>query len=982
MMTDTAFERWSLNSGLSSQAIEFISTVRASAPARLVAATHVSSPTRYCSYKMGWAMGTESRTIELPFARAADDDDNIVEIWDQPTRAHLVYRSPKGRKMGPVPTTFDFLTLERDGATLWDCKDEGALEELGAHNPNHYRLMDDGRWHNLPGEDWATIRGLRCHVFSSADIDWVYQRNLIWLDAYLRAGIPPTLDDAVESTRSLLADPFGLPLSELIERARATTDEINWMIAARRIFVDLRLAPLAEPERVRVFRDEALSRAYALVNALPPSPEDGTHALRARAGEPIMLDDTPWTIASATEATVTLLKGDGALDMARDDFDRFVARGRIRGIPEASLSESEARARVMLASAEPEDIDEALRRVRIAQADPPGGVAPPDPIGRDVARSRQRYAKLWREEGIPTYGRRYAWVALLPRHRNCGFYGPKLQPGVEDLMAEHIRPFRSHGGVRPYERPDGGTRKSVYGALRAACLTKGLEIPTYVTFCERIRRRDPHEQESNRRGPRAAYGSEPFYLELELTTPRHGDRAWETGHIDHSPGDVELFCPKTGKNLGTCWFTFLMDACTRRILAIYIAFHPPSYVSCMMVVRECVRRWGRLPETVVVDGAPEFRSVYFDRLLARYGVHKRTRPKANPRHGSTCERVFGTTMTQLLHSLQGNTEVRRHTRQVTKGVDPKRNGCWTLLALYLTLYAWADLVYDRAEHVGILETPADAYARSMQVGGEREHMCIPYDEDFIRSTLPSTPKGTARLQGSNGIKVNNLYYWCDAFRSPMMRVRGRLKKSGARVQFRSPEGRGRGGDVRVLYDPLDAGHVYAYVAGVWHECHAWRYYAVLKGRSVREVASATAELRRRHALQNGRQTFEATVDRIAAFLSEIKGVEDELVQLRNAEDRSVFSVIIGGLAALGATADTPPLIAPKAAQIEIVAAGDDLDDGRDGDEEEDDGHDDDDERMPAGRHAPTRGLSPSSTPSPARAGDGVEDDDDVCEDYA
>src|SRR5207247_1926116 len=83
--------------------------------------------------------------------------------------------------------------------------------------------------------------------------------------------------------------------------------------------------------------------------------------------------------------------------------------------------------------------------------------------------------------------------------------------------------------------------------------------------------------------------------------------------------DVELVCSRTGRPLGRPWATFLTDAFSRRLLAFALGFDPPSYRACMLVLRGCVRRHQRLPQTVVVDGGAEFESVYFETLLARYG---------------------------------------------------------------------------------------------------------------------------------------------------------------------------------------------------------------------------------------------------------------------------------------------------------------------------------------------------------------------------
>ena len=69
--------------------------------------------------------------------------------------------------------------------------------------------------------------------------------------------------------------------------------------------------------------------------------------------------------------------------------------------------------------------------------------------------------------------------------------------------------------------------------------------------------------------------------------------------------------------------TILTDAFSRRGLSLYLTFDAPSYRSCMMSLRECVRRHGRLPQTLVIDGGSEFESTYFETLLARYEVTKK-----------------------------------------------------------------------------------------------------------------------------------------------------------------------------------------------------------------------------------------------------------------------------------------------------------------------------------------------------------------------
>jgi putative transposase len=181
----------------------------------------------------------------------------------------------------------------------------------------------------------------------------------------------------------------------------------------------------------------------------------------------------------------------------------------------------------------------------------------------------------------------------------------------------------------------------VYAALVGACAERGIVAPTYKTFVNAANRRPRREQVAKRQGPRAAAQAAPFCWELSLTTPRRGDRPFELAHLDHTQLDVELVCSRTGRNLGRPWATFLSDAFSRRLLAVCVAFDPPSYRACMLALRECVRRHQRLPEAIVVDGGPEFASIYFETLLAWYACAKKTRPAGRPRFGSVCERLDG-----------------------------------------------------------------------------------------------------------------------------------------------------------------------------------------------------------------------------------------------------------------------------------------------------------------------------------------------------
>ena len=149
-----------------------------------------------------------------------------------------------------------------------------------------------------------------------------------------------------------------------------------------------------------------------------------------------------------------------------------------------------------------------------------------------------------------------------------------------------------------------------------------------------------------------------------------------------------------------------------------------------MTLRLCVKRYGRLPTALVVDGGPEFQSVYLEQLLALYQVRKQQRPASEPRFGSPQERLFGSLDTTVLYHLLGNTQATREPRQMTRTTDPRRLAVWTLPRLAERVQQWADEEYETLRHPTLGMTPRQAYELSIERDGQRAHKEIPYDETF------------------------------------------------------------------------------------------------------------------------------------------------------------------------------------------------------------------------------------------------------------
>ncbi len=419
---------------------------------------------------------------------------------------------------------------------------------------------------------------------------------------------------------------------------------------------------------------------------------------------------------------------------------------------------------------------------------------------------------------IPARTQRYWYgsglIGLLPRVANCGRKRDRdteMSRLIQQILEAH------------YDTVTCKPKRGAYGEYLKVAEERQLKPVSQRTFYTEIKRhKTTYDQILAREGKRAAYPFKDYAMEETKTISRHGSYACAMAHLDHTELNLMLCDSRTGQVLGKCWLTLLILSHPRRIAAYYLTFDPPSYRSCLAVLRLCVKRYGRLPTAITVDGGPEFQSVYFEQLLALYRVRKHQRPTAEPRFGSPQERLFGTMETEFLYHLLGNTQATRVPRVMTKATDPERQAVWTLPTLAERVQQWADDEYETIPHPALGIAPREAYTQSLERDGERAHKLVSYDEMFIMATLPTTRKGMAVVQPGVGVRIHYLDYWCEAMRDPLIEC--------------TP--------VKVRYDPFDVSIGYVYLAGRWRRCVT--PYNEFAGCSERELHLLASELRERN----------------------------------------------------------------------------------------------------------------------------------------
>ena len=699
--------------------------------------------------------------------------------------------------------------------------------------------------------------GLYYRVRSSAEINWVFQRNVQFLEDYLRADramVAAGSHDIVISY--VLANP-GLTLEDLMRATadRVQTDDIFRMIVGNHVYVDLYVAPLAEPSRVEVYYSPEAASAG---RSSGPGGLQLTSPSKLQCGNTLIWDTRLWRVINVGNTSIGLLSEDEKMaELPMAAFDSLVQKKRMQMVHEDPRKAFEANVLERLSKASERDLQTANYRAGLVNRYLHDRSLP---AGADTSlRTLLRWVASYRYAQVDSGS---GYLGLLPHHGTKGNRTPRLSEAVRRTMTEVLE--------HDYETKKQKTLYSSWIKLRFCCENKGIVAPSYKTFTIAAGQRDPYRQRLKRQGHRSAYILEPFYWELDLKTPRHGDRPLEIGHIDHTELDVEVVSSRTGRVLGRPWMTLLIDAYSRRVPAFYLTFDPPSYRSCMMVLRECVRRQNRLPQIVVVDGGKEFGSTYFEALLANYECTKKERPPAKARFGALCERMFGVSNTQFIHNLRGNTLIMRNLRQVTKSVNPKGLAVWSLSELHDKLCEYLYEVYDMTDHPALGQSPREAFFTRLSETGERRHRTIPYDEEFLIFTMPTTTRGTAKVVSGRGVKIHHVYYWCEAFRDP--EVQGQL--------------------IAVRFDPFDAGIAYAFVHHQWIQCHS-EHYAILKGRSEREIMLATQELHQR--CHNHSAAFPISARQLAEFLESVEAEEVLLSQrLSDLESKAIRLTLTGG----------------------------------------------------------------------------------------
>jgi putative transposase len=827
-LSDEEFDAWCQRNQLAPETAAYIQRLRTDLPARRTHSRASNMSGRYPSVKMGWAIQFESQHVELWAIYAMERDAEVLELYEQPTRIQLHYQARSGRKTSPwhIP---DFFVLRRNGAGFEEWKHPASLEKLAITQPQRYQRKASGGWLCPPGETTAQALGLSYRVRTSSEFHPNYIQNLKFLQDFWTHPFHVEAGQEAQVLASLEAYP-GVSVAALLEAHQGLPVDAVWaLLTQQQIFTNLSATSLMNWDQVFLYR-----RAEEV-----PAARDRSQAtpLASR----LLWDGRLWE-AEVQGDTVVLRPEIGAtFPLSYEQFQHLVNQGEIKAEGFAAPSPLREATRTLLSHAGPRALEAANRRWREMLAYRRGEVV------TVTTRSLQNWMAAFRRAEVETG---CGYLGLLDQVAQRGNRTPRVPEASRQLLEQYV--------TTHYAAPQAKRAAAVYRLYREACDTQQIPPVGERTFYRELARLTTLEVTKARRGKRAAYVSAPFFYYLDQTTPRHGERPFARAHLDHTQLDLELVSSVTGKPLAKPWATFMTDAYSRRMLAVYVSYDPPSYRSAMMAFRLCVRRFGRLPQELVVDGGPEFTNVYFESLLSQCFVTKCERPANQPHFGSVVERLFGTTTTELLNQLRGNTQASKTPRQMTRAVDPKRLAVWTLERFAGRLAEFVHEVYDQMDHPALFQSPREAFEQGMRLAGSRSHRLIAYSDEFVMQTRPTTRTGTVKIHPARGIRVNGLQYWHDSMQASQV----------------------AGQTVPVRYEPYDMGVVYAYIGGQWLECIA-DDFAQVHERSEREWNLILEEWRE-HQRQHQQKRITLNGPLLAQFLLQLK--DDEALEEQRQRD--------------------------------------------------------------------------------------------------
>lgn len=385
--------------------------------------------------------------------------------------------------------------------------------------------------------------------------------------------------------------------------------------------------------------------------------------------------------------------------------------------------------------------------------------------------------------------------SLVPAWRNCGNRGPLIGTIHRTFLEACIRAGKGN--------PNDPSISSCFVDYKRAFHEDKVQLEifderpvsrsTFYAYWNRIslKNEDSFNKGGRRLENQQADSIDPAKRTILATRP------FAVAHIDHWKTDLHLVVGYVNgtKITKRAWLTAMVDAFSGEVLAIWLSYADPSKKACTMVIRDCVRRHGRLPEMIIVDGGSDFRSVHFFVMLSTLKVVRCERPPEDPRFGQQVERLFKDFKDRFARGLPGFGISIERARAVSAAFKAAKSSSLTLLEAFEAVEAFVFRGFNNSPKPGEVSS---RYAIRQKAEWFYPHSGskITWDLKFLIATSIEPPGSDYKLWTGRGIHVYDKWY-----SSPQLLAYRGYKK-----------------DIYVRLEPYADCVIYVCIEGRWLEC--------------------------------------------------------------------------------------------------------------------------------------------------------------------
>lgn len=339
--------------------------------------------------------------------------------------------------------------------------------------------------------------------------------------------------------------------------------------------------------------------------------------------------------------------------------------------------------------------------------------------------------------------------ACLTRYASSGNHISRLLPEQEQAAEKVISQLWNPGRVR--------TQRNLYFAYQNECAALGVPASSRSSLYVRVRREKPIKRALATGGLRGYQAVRP------ATDPsRRSLAAIGFGHtlfvdssdIDnrHAPDLVTQMPAQKGK------FYIGVDGATQQIMAHALVFGPARTDGLAILVRDYVRRWGRLPHLIHFDRGPENRSDWMSTFAETYYSSLRLSPTAGSAWNGLAESTIKRVNQSVSHELIGSTLPDQKGRSVDGRFKSYRNARtrFEVLREQFLTYVYEDL--PNTPGIDGM-TPRERQEEARALLGDFGFPCA-YDEDFLLATSVPIPL-KHNINKTRGVRTEEGYFTSD-----------------------------------------------------------------------------------------------------------------------------------------------------------------------------------------------------------------------------